>query len=136
MGVDLISAVLEIGNGIEPDWTKAENFILNMSDLELANTQSYILALGDEYTQEDIDNANSEESDFNLDIPSIRSSFIESMENCKLGWENRLRLMNKIVLRHSTILLAAGESWGDSIPTCDYIFLFAGCGAASAAGFY
>lgn len=136
MGVDLISAVLEIGNGIEPDWAKAENFILNISDLELANTQSYILGLGDEYTQEDIDNANSEESDFDLDIPYTRRSFIEAMENCKLGWENRLRLMNKIVLRHSTILLAAGESWGDNISTCDDIFLFAGCGAASAAGFY
>lgn len=132
MGVNLISAVLEIGNGIEPDWSKAENFIINMSDVDVANSYSETFGLGEDYIEEET----GEPYEGKLDVASLRNRFIEAMENCKLGWENRLRLMNKIILRHSTILLAAGESWGDNVETCDDIFLFAGCGAASEAGFY
>ena len=33
-------------------------------------------------------------------------------------------------------LLAAGETWGDNVETCDTICLFDGCGAAKVAGFY
>ena len=42
----------------------------------------------------------------------------------------------RIVLSKSVILLAAGETWGDSIDQCDDILLFDGCGAAKVAGFY
>lgn len=131
MGAELISAVLEIDKDVTPDWSAAEKHIQEMSDLDAMNIYSDCLGLGEEYTQEDLDGP---ESDCNPEI--VKRNMLHSMDNIKLGWENRLRSMNKIHLKDSIILLAAGTSWGDNVPECDDLFLFAGCGAANAAGFY
>ena len=137
MGAELISAVLEIRKDATPDWSAAEKHIQEMSDLDAMNIYSDCLGLGEEYTQEDLDDPESDlmqNSHCNPEI--VKRNMLQSLDNIKLGWENRLRSMNKIHLKDSIILLAAGTSWGDNVPECDDLFLFAGCGAANAAGFY
>ncbi len=129
MGAELISAVIEIAKGVEPNWLAAQEHIKGMSDVEAANLHSEILQLGDEYTAEDL---NSDD----LVAVNARESFLIALDKCKAGWENQHRFINKMHLRDSIILLAAGESWGDNVETCDTICLFDGCGAAKAAGFY
>jgi len=129
MGAELISAVIEIAKDIEPNWVAAENHIKNLPDVEAANLYSEILQLGDEYEAEDLN-----END--LVAVNARKSFITALDECKSGWEGHHRLLNKMHLRDSIILLAAGETWGDNIETCDIICLFDGCGAAKEAGFY
>ncbi len=129
MGAELISAVLEIKKNINPDWKKAEMYIQNMDDLVAVNTYSDILQLGDEYTEEDLE-------DIPLEIENAKKAFMDALFSCQAGWENSHRFMNKIQLRSSVILLAAGETYGDNIDHCDDIILFDGCGAAKEAGFY
>ena len=129
MGAELISAVLEIDHNVQPDWEKAENFIRNMDDLTVVNLYFDILQLGDEYTQEDL-------PEIAGDIEHARQGFLDALNDCLAGWQNSHRFMNKIRLKNSTILLAAGETWGDSVHQCDSIMLFDGCGAAKEAGFY
>lgn len=129
MGAELISAVLEIDHNVKPDFEKAENFIRNMDDLKLVNLYSEIIQLGDEYTEEDL-------PDIAGDIKHARQSFLEALNDCVAGWQNSHRFMNKVRLKNTTILLAAGETWGDNVPQCDSIMLFDGCGAATEAGFY
>lgn len=130
MGAELISAVLEIDRDCKPDWEAAENFIRNMSNLDVLNKFSDILDLGDEYISED------DLTEFSDQVKSARTAFLDALESCQSGWMNSHRYMNKIVLSKSVILLAAGETWGDSIDQCDDILLFEGCGAAKVAGFY
>jgi len=129
MGAELISAVLEIDHNVQPDWDKAENFIRNMDDLTVVNLYSDILELEEEYFQDEL-------SDIPKEIESARNGFLDALDDCRLGWQNSHRFMNKIRLKNSTILLAAGETWGDSVHQCDSIMLFDGCGAAKKAGFY
>lgn len=129
MSIELISAVLEIDHNVQPDWDKAENFIRNMDDLTVVNLYSEVLQLGDEYSEEDL-------SGIELDIKKARQGFLSALKDCKVGWENGHPMMQRILLKHSRILLAAGESCGDSIEQCDSIILFDGCGAAKKAGFY
>ncbi len=129
MSIELISAVLEIDHNVQPDWDKAENFIRNMDDLTVVNLYSEVLQLGDEYSEEDL-------PDVELDIKKARQGFLSALKDCKAGWENSHPMMQRILLKHSRILLAAGESCGDSIEQCDSIILFDGCGAAKKAGFY
>lgn len=129
MGSELISAVIEIAKDVEPNWLAAEQHIANLNDVDAANLYSDILQLGDEYQQEDLD-----EDD--LVAKDARESFMTALDSCKAGWENKHRFLNKMRLKDSVILLAAGETWGDNVETCDTICLFDGCGAAQAAGFY
>lgn len=137
MGAELISAVLEISKEAAPDWLAAEKHIQEMADLDAMNIYSDCLGLGEEYTQEDLEDSESDLRQNSYCNPQlVKQNMLQSLDNIKLGWENRLRSVNKIQLQNSIILLAAGTSWGDNIPECDDIFLFAGCGAAKAAGFY
>lgn len=131
MGAELISGILEIESDRSPDWEAAWNYIQNLPDLETLNLESTILGLGEEYNEED-DFSSEELKDM---ADSARKRFISSFEECFNGWSNHHRLMNKIKLSKTTILLAAGETWGDNLPQCDSIFLFEGCGAAKIAGF-
>ncbi|NDB86608.1 MAG: hypothetical protein EB127_28530, partial [Alphaproteobacteria bacterium] len=89
------------------------------------------MQLGNEYLEEDL-----KDSEILIEAKGAREAIMNSLENCQAGWENRHRLMNKLKLRNNTILLAAGETWGDNISQCDDIYLFADSGAAKAAGFY
>jgi hypothetical protein len=129
MGAELISAVIEIERGVKPDWAKAERFIQDLPDVEMMNLHSDILGLGEEFSAEDL-------SDIVDEVKKVRQNFIDALLECKSGWENFNHYMNRIQLHKSVILLAAGESWGDNVPQCDSIYLFSGCGAAKAAGFY
>ena len=130
MGAELFSAVIEIDHNMDPDWVKAENFIRDMPDVQMMNLHSDILGLGEEFSFED------DLSEFADQVSAARQNFLDALNSCKSGWENKHRFMNKIKLRNNTILMAAGESWGDNVTQCDSIHLFAGCGAAKEAGFY
>lgn len=64
MGAELISAVIEIAKGVEPNWLAAQEHIKSMPDVEAANLHSEILQLGDEYTAEDLNQAGKISIDF------------------------------------------------------------------------
>lgn len=139
MGSELISAVMEIPRDVQPNWAKAEQYILDLTDLQVLNYHSDILGLGDEYCEEDIVELNSHNgvnSDLAKKAKYAREALLNSLQSCKDGWECSHRQMNKITLSNSVILLAAGESWGDNVSQCDDIILFANCGAAEVAGFF
>jgi hypothetical protein len=131
MGAELISAVLEIDKNVEPNWSESEKFINSMTDLEVLNIYSDAMQLGNEYLEEDL-----KDSEILSEVKDAREALINSLENCQAGWENQNRFMNKLKLRNNTILLAAGQTWGDNVPECDDIILFSESGAAKAAGFF
>lgn len=128
MGAELISVVLEIKSEVEPNWALAEQHINQLTDLQVVNLYSDVMQLDEGYSEDD--------EDFADLAKDYRDQFVCALDNCRDGWSFGHRFMNRINLQHSVILLAAGETWGDNIESCDQLVLFHRCGAAKAAGFY
>lgn len=131
MGVELLCTVLEADKNVQLNWQLGKVLIKNLSDLDVLNIYSEAMHLGEEYLQEDL----SDPEILNL-VKVYREYMFEALNQCCLGWNHRHPFIMRLELKNNNILIAAGESFGDNIPQCDYINLFQYCGASKAVGFY
>jgi hypothetical protein len=130
MGMDLLVSLLEIDHDKEPNWAKAQEHLDSMTDDVCVDT---VLNVSGADELEDV---------LPSDYPAgmsladrARKRIQEAAEAVKEGWDNGLRSMTKIRGQRTTILIAAGESWGDDIEECTHMAYFDDSGCAEAAGF-
>jgi hypothetical protein len=121
MGAELIVSVLEFPkNKKEPNWLAAQRHYAKMTAKQ--KREAYLAAVGDRSDTPD-----------DLDI-SIWLS--DSLTEVKSGYHNHNTSgMTKLVGAKTILLIAADRTWGDSVPECDHIAIFAESGMAKAAGF-
>ena len=135
MGMDLLLTIIEIKKDKKPVFLKAHEHAVNMTTEQAIEATALARGMEVEELLEiesvDPDSITERETYGMVRRGYIVQAVADVMEAWKIGW----RSMYRISLRHSDAIVAGGNSWGESIETCDTLELFMASGCSKKAGF-
>jgi hypothetical protein len=130
MSSNLFVSTLECDKNKDLNWNLGKKWIKELPDLDVLNIYSECMYLGEEYLKEDLQDQSV------IKISQLyRDNMLVMFDHIVEAWNNNKAGFVKIELKYTDILIAAGNSWGDSIPECDTINFFLDSGLAEMVGF-
>jgi len=120
MGQELIVCLLEIDKNVNPNWKVADIYLKNIPANKCQDVIIEYFGCDDYYDT----------------LEEYKTRLENALLSVKNGWSNLNRNMTVIEGHKSNMLIAAGESWGDSISEIEDLELFITSGMSEAAGFW
>lgn len=119
MGTTFIVSALEIDKGKTPDWQAARTVVAELDN------PSACSALLRAFQADDMDDIGIE-----AEYDECREKLMDAIKYMEDNWDE-----HSFDLRHTTLFVFAGSSWGDSVNGANEMAMFIESGAAKAAGF-
>jgi hypothetical protein len=124
MGQDLLLSVLEMPGDEDPDWAAANACYEGLSEKRCCEIVNAAKQLG------------YDDPEAELDCEGCAREIKGALDAMMDGWAGDRRDMVRITTPSGDeLLIAGGDSWGDSVEGCDLMALFYDSGMAEAAGF-